>query len=74
MNELLLEMNSKIEADRIKIEEKQQQNNNNLLQINQLEILLKNMKEEFNKNWKMKIQKEEEEIHRLEGRLTMNKI
>ena len=55
MNELLLEMNSKIEVDRVKLEEKQQQHNNNLLQINQLEILLKNMKEEFNKNWKMKI-------------------
>lgn len=55
MNELLLEMNSKIESDRVKLEEKQQQHNNNLLQINQLEILLKNMKEEFNKNWKMKI-------------------
>ena len=55
MNELLLEMNSKIEVDRVKLEEKQQQHNNNSLQINQLEILLKNMKEEFNKNWKMKI-------------------
>jgi hypothetical protein len=38
MNELLLEMNSKIEADRIKLEDKEQQNISRLVQINQLEI------------------------------------
>ena len=36
MNELLLEMNTKIEADRFKMDEKEQQNISRLVQINQL--------------------------------------